>query len=128
MDAAVVPETDNCCLELRFYTPDHLLEMEQKLRRPTMNDTFDTIERITKIQEAQALKREVVADYLDDILHDDGHVFVERSKMGDSESYVGVVSFRWIDKNMKLFTELPLFKEKIDTTTGNFIIDEETVS
>lgn len=39
---------------------------------------------------------------------------------------VGSVSFKWIDKNVQLFTQLPLFERMLDKQ-GKLIIDEATV-
>ena len=85
------------------------------------------IEQYNAIKSAEDIKRKLATEYLDEALNDDGHVFVEKAKMGDTDSFVGVVSFRWIDKNMKLFTEMPMLKHKLDAATGKLLVDEESI-
>lgn len=86
------------------------------------------LDKIAKVKENEKLKQEVLAELLAEVLLDDGHVLVTKSHMGTSDSYLGTVSFRWIDKNVGIFTELPLFKSKIDPETGNLVIDHATVA
>lgn len=82
--------------------------------------------RVEDMRRRRQEEREFLTELLDQTLRDDSHIFVSRSKMGSSDSFVGTATFRWIDKNIGLFTELPLLKDKIDEN-GNLIIDEESI-
>ncbi len=70
-----------------------------------MRRAVTQIEKIIKFQEMQRKKPSVLRPLLDETLRDEGHDFVEKARMGDSDSYLGVVSYRWIDKYIGLFTE-----------------------
>jgi hypothetical protein len=78
------------------------------------------------LQEQQKKIEEAWRNMLDEKLKQD-KLFVQRSKMGKSPIYQTNASLRWINNNVLLFTELPLFKTKLDKK-GHFVIDEEIVS
>jgi DGQHR domain-containing protein len=82
-----------------------------------------------KLKELQKAKEETLKNLLDEKVSDGDKQLIQRSKMGHSTGYMGRGSLRWIDKNIKLFTELQLFRDKgkIDSK-GQFVIDENVVA
>lgn len=81
---------------------------------------------LINLQEQQKKIEEAWREMLDNKLEQD-KLLVQRSKMGKSPIYQTNASLRWINNNVLLFTELPLFKTKIDSK-GHFVIDEEIVT
>lgn len=79
---------------------------------------FDEIER---------MKTEKVQRILKDALRGESRFLVQKLEMGHAASYIGGVPFRWIAQNLRLFTQLPLFKKYVDPATGGFKVDEESV-
>ncbi|PYE54086.1 DGQHR domain-containing protein [Deinococcus yavapaiensis] len=88
--------------------------------------TTDVTSALEKIRDAQALQRRIVQDLLDDQLHDETRVLVTAGRMGVTTSYVGTVSFRWIDRNVKIFTQLDLIRNRLDDR-GQFVLDNESI-
>ncbi len=82
---------------------------------------------IAQIDEMRKQRQRVLRDLLDEKLSDDNHLLVTRGEMGLSETWLGNGSLQWINDNVRLFTSLPLFQEKVDKETGAFIPDEATV-
>jgi hypothetical protein len=82
------------------------------------------LEQLTELQRRQ---RELLVHLLDEKVRDPGFVFVQRASMGGIPSFHGTRSMRWINDNVQLFSELPLFNRKIDEK-GNFIVDEESIA
>lgn len=93
----------------------------------TVMENISVADELEQLDAMEKRKQAALAKLLSEVLHYDGHVFVQKTRMGDSDSYVGSVSFRWVDKNVRLFTRLPMLRDKIDPETGQFIIDEGSV-
>jgi hypothetical protein len=90
--------------------------------------TGDLMAEVDEFQAMQAKKKELLGALLSEHLNDDATVFVTTGKMGRSTKYVGSARLGWIGNNIKLFTQMPLFKNKIDKKRGTFIIDHATAA
>ena len=55
------------------------------------------------------------------------HIFALKAKMGDTSSYVSVVTLEWVALKVRYAKDLPIFKGKLDRE-NKVPIDEETVS
>jgi hypothetical protein len=84
------------------------------------------LDDLDQLETLERKREEMLRRLLSNALRDEGHVLVQAIHMGRSDSYVGQASFRWVDKNLRLYTQLPLLKNKVDEN-GQLIVDEETI-
>jgi DGQHR domain-containing protein len=68
-----------------------------------------------------------MTNIFDEYLTETNQILVQKTKMGNTESYLGVVSLKWIANQIKFASELPLFTQKIDSKTNNIIRDSATI-
>ncbi|HVZ18463.1 MAG TPA: DGQHR domain-containing protein [Terriglobales bacterium] len=87
----------------------------------------DLASRIIKQRQAEEQKRSFLRELLDEYLHREDKLLVHRTRMGGSESYVASVTLAWLSEHVQFAQNLPLFKERIDQTTGNVMIDSDTL-
>ncbi len=59
-------------------------------------------------------------------LTENNQILVQKTNMGDTESYLGVVSLKWIANQVKYASELPLFSQKLDSQ-NNIIREAKTI-
>lgn len=87
----------------------------------------DLDQQIDEMEKRERQRAEMLGKLLDERLNAGNDLLVTRGYMGDSESFLGVVSLEWINNSVMLFTQLPLFKTKVDSR-GNFVVDENTAA
>lgn len=87
----------------------------------------DQLLSLEDMAERQRQQDQALASVLDAKMKDPRYVLVQQAKMGSTPSYHAARALRWINKEVKLFSALPLLSHKIDPK-GNFIIDEESVA
>lgn len=75
-----------------------------------------------KSEEKQAL-----ALLLEPYLSREDQLFVQKTQMGNTQSYLGSVSLEWLASRVHFALQLPLFRRKYDPKTNNIIRDSETV-
>lgn len=92
-----------------------------------MTDSVDQMTNLDELAELERKRDAALTKLLDDKLKDPRFVFIQHAKMGGTPSYHAPRTLRWITKEVKLFSTLPLLSHKIDSK-GNFIIDEESVA
>ncbi|RIU26225.1 DNA sulfur modification protein DndB [Mycobacteroides abscessus] len=71
-------------------------------------------------------KTEFLRQVLAQRLTGDSVFLVQRARMGHVDTYVGRATFKWIANEIRLFTQLPILKSKINAK-GQFEIDEQSV-
>lgn len=86
---------------------------------------------VTKIAEdilhEESKHREALAVLLDKYLAKSDKILVERIQMGGTQSYIGSVSLSWFATKVRFAQQLPLFAKRLDSETGQLIIDKETI-
>jgi hypothetical protein len=87
----------------------------------------DLTQELDAIEAQEAKKAAMLTKLLDGVLNATDALMVTRGEMGHTTSFHGTVSLAWIDKTVMLFTQLPLFKNKVNDQ-GNFIVDEGTAA
>jgi DGQHR domain-containing protein len=71
--------------------------------------------------------KEELANSLSIYLGKKDSIFVQKTRMGETESYLGSVTLAWLADRVKFATQLPLFEEKFDPQTQNIIRDAQTI-
>lgn len=89
-----------------------------------MNET-DSIAR--KILEQEKEGRQALALLLDKYLHSGDRILVQKTQMGTTEAFIGSVTLEWLANRLCFASQLPLFRQKLDSETNNLIRDGETV-
>ncbi len=89
-----------------------------------MNET-DSIAR--KILEQEKEDRQALALLLDKYLRDRDRILVQKTQMGTTEAFIGSVTLEWLANRLCFASQLPLFRQKLDSGTNNLIKDGETV-
>ncbi|MEI2361844.1 DGQHR domain-containing protein [Priestia megaterium] len=79
-----------------------------------------------QLEELEKKRQEMIRNVLDKSLEEE-RLLVQKSVMGKTEAYIGNANLRTVADNVKLFTELPLFTEKLNEK-GQFVIDEGNVA
>ena len=85
------------------------------------------LEKLIAAHQAMQYQESFVRQYLDRRLSGGNRLLVTKGKMGTSESWHGSASLNWINRNVRIFVELPLFKDKIDED-GRLKFDATTVN
>lgn len=85
------------------------------------------LDNYQKVQDAEQQKRAILRELLEEQLRSEGHVLVTEAKMGGTTSYVGTGSLRWIAERIKLASQMPLLRNKLNPETGDLIIDQDTI-
>lgn len=102
----------------------------------TASASGEILERYRQVQALDQQKHAILRELLDDLLTNEGRVFVTRAQMGYVEtdstrapvpSFVGSVSLRWIGERIKPASQMPLLRNKLDEQ-GRLIIDHDTVN
>ncbi|MGK7883508.1 MAG: hypothetical protein AB4057_02655, partial [Crocosphaera sp.] len=55
------------------------------------------------------------------------HLFVQKTQMGTTQSYLGSVTIEWLASRVSFALQLQLFRRKYDKKTHNIIRDSETI-
>lgn len=79
------------------------------------------------IDEQFRKRRRALRELLDDELNRSDRLFVHRTRMGGTESYVASVTLSWLGEHLQFAHNLPLFREKVDLETGTLKVDSETI-
>ncbi len=75
-----------------------------------------------KTEEKQAL-----ALLLEPYLSRQEQLFVQKTQMGNAQSYLGSVTLEWLASRVYFALQLPLFRRKYDQDSHNIIRDSETI-
>ena len=91
-----------------------------------MNDQY-TDQVIDDVMQREEKNRQALSLLLDQQREKEGHLFVLRTRMGETSSYVTTVTLKWVAENVQFAQDLPIFKGKIDKTTKKILVDEKTI-
>ena len=58
---------------------------------------------------------------------DTNKILVHKTRMGNTEAYLGAVTLKWLASRVSFASQLPLFQNKFDPNTNNVAIDPETI-
>ena len=88
---------------------------------------MSTFDIAGEVLERESRERQALALLLDGVLARADRMFVQRTKMGGTEAYLGSVELNWVSANIGLAQELPFLAQYIDEDTGQMVIDAETI-
>lgn len=54
-------------------------------------------------------------------------ILVQKTRMGATEAFIGSVTLEWLANRVKFASQMPLFKDKINSETDNIIRDYHTI-
>lgn len=92
-----------------------------------MSNGFNATEVAEQVLEQESRKHAALAVLLDEYLDKQGKIFVERSKMGGTVSFIGSVTLQWLAQRVSFAHQLSLFRNKLDPETKQLIIDNQTI-
>lgn len=81
----------------------------------------------SQILEQENRDRQAIALLLDRYLLRNDQILVQKTQMGNTEAFMGSVTLEWLDSRIRFASQLPLFRQKFDSDTGNVIRTEETI-
>lgn len=84
-------------------------------------------DKYVSLKRLKAKQREMLKEALDDELSRANRLFVQKSNMGGNESYIASVPLSWLSEHVQFAQNLPLFKEKLDPSGMNIVVDDETI-
>jgi DGQHR domain-containing protein len=89
--------------------------------------TKETAEIAREILERDNKEREAIALLLEKHLGKDNQLLVQKTRMGNTEAYIGSATLEWLNSRVRFASQLPLFRQKFDPETDNIIRDAETI-
>lgn len=89
--------------------------------------TKETAEIAKEILEQDNKEREAIALLLEKHLGKDNQLLVQKTRMGNTEAYIGSATLEWLDSRVRFASQLTLFRQKFDPATNNIIRDAETI-
>ena len=69
--------------------------------------------------------RQTLSQLLDRCLDQSDRLLVQKTKMGNTEAYLGTVTLQWLSDRVQFAAQLPLFRQKIDPETLAIVPDAD---
>ncbi|MBP0020849.1 MAG: DGQHR domain-containing protein [Cyanobacteria bacterium SBLK] len=70
--------------------------------------------------------RQTLSQLLDRCLDQSDRLLVQKTKMGNTEAYLGTVTLQWLSDRVQFAAQLPLFRQKIDPENLAIVPDADT--
>ncbi|BAN34912.1 DGQHR domain-containing protein [Sulfuricella denitrificans skB26] len=94
-----------------------------------MNISSASLDQITTdILQRESQEKHALSLLLDRYTASKDKIFVQKTEMGGTESYIGAVTLEWLAERVRFASQLPLFREKIDPVTKSIEIDKDTIN
>ena len=81
----------------------------------------------SQLRQKESEEKEALALLLERHLSRQEQLFVQKTKMGTAQSYLGSVTLEWLASRVSFALQLQLFRRKYDQKTHNIIRDSETI-
>lgn len=81
----------------------------------------------SQLRQQESEEKEALALLLERHLSRQEQLFVQKTKMGTAQSYLGSVTLEWLASRVSFALQLQLFRRKYDQKTHNIIRDSETI-